>query len=128
MTNKPKVLIVDDERSFTDMVKLNLEGSGRYQVIVENDSKAAINAIIKCQPDIILMDVIMPSPEGPDLVFRIRKHPDIPDIPIIFLTATIRPDEATKLGGGIGGHVFLAKPTSVNDLMVAIDNQLEAIS
>ncbi|HPB68464.1 MAG TPA: response regulator [Candidatus Omnitrophota bacterium] len=105
---KAKVLIIDDERGFTEMVKLNLEVTGRYRVFIENDSALALDTVIRTQPDIILLDVIMPCREGPDVVFQLRNHPLSRDVPVIFLTATITKEEAASGGGGWWGDIFLS--------------------
>ncbi len=122
---KAKILIIDDERGFTEMVKLNLESTNRYRVIVENDSQIALETIIRTQPDIILLDVIMPYKEGPDIVYQVRNHPLVQDIPIIFFTATITKNEASSDCGIVGGHYFLAKPSSVEELIACIESHLD---
>lgn len=120
----PRILIVDDEPGFTEMVKLNLEATGRYNVRTENDSEKALSAALEYLPDIILLDIIMPGREGPDIVAEIRKHNIIKQIPIVFLTATVTRDEVKAESGNIGGHEFLAKPTTVKELIDCIDHHL----
>lgn len=119
-----RILIIDDEKAFTEMVKLNLESTGLYEVMIENQSVQALPTALNCLPDLILLDVIMPDYEGPDVLNEIREHPVLQHIPIIFLTATVTPDEAKNQDGGIGGHIFLPKPTSLKDLMTCIDREL----
>jgi CheY-like chemotaxis protein len=122
--SRKRIMIVDDEKAFTDMVKLNLEATGRYEVIIENKSEWAIPTAIKTMPDLILLDVIMPEPEGPDILNDIRRNETIKNIPIIFLTATVTSDEVKEHQGKIGGHLFLSKPTSLLDLMQSIEAEL----
>ncbi len=122
---KAKVLIIDDERGFTEMVKFNLEVTGRYRVFIENDSAFALDTVIRTQPDIILLDVIMPCREGPDVVFQLQNHPLSRDVPVIFLTATITKEEAASGGGLVGGYIFVAKPSSVEELIAAIEQHLD---
>jgi len=119
-----KILIIDDERGFTEMVKLNLEATGRYQVWIENVPTRAVETVLECQPDLILLDVIMPELEGPDIVYLIRNTDLICHIPIIFLTATITRDEAAAQAGIVGGHAFLAKPCSIEDLIRTIEKYI----
>ncbi len=121
---KKKVLVVDDEPAFTELVRFNLEATGVYQVMVENNSSAAINAALQYRPDVILLDVIMPEPEGPDILFRLRNHPDLKRIPVIFLTATVRKGEIGLDPSEHGGYVFLAKPSSLQELITCIESQL----
>ena len=121
---KKKILIIDDEASFTEMVRLNLEETGRFAVRIENNPYNAVQSALAFLPDLILLDIIMPDIEGPDIVVLFREEPLLHNIPIIFLTATVRKDETAQDGGLIGGHVFIAKPCAVNDLLYAIDSQI----
>ena len=120
-----KVLIVDDEADFTAMVKLNLEATGAYQVLVENNSSAAFFAALEYRPDIILLDIIMPEPEGPDVLFQLRNDPQLKSIPVIFLTATVRRKE-TKEGPPSNDYVFLAKPCTLRELIATIEAQIQS--
>ena len=121
---KKKILIIDDEQGFTEIVKFNLEATGEYEVRVENKGANALNAANDYHPNLILLDVIMPDEEGPDVLYKLRSDPILYNTPIIFLTATIRKDEVTDQEGTIGGHPFLAKPTTVRELIECIEKQL----
>ncbi len=122
---KKRILIIDDEPEFTEMVKLNLETTGWYEVKVENHSRRAIATTLDYKPHLILLDIIMPELEGSDVFCDIRSHQATCEIPVIFLTATVTKDEVTELDGVIGGHIFLAKPTGINELIDCIQHQLE---
>lgn len=115
-----KILVIDDERGFTEMVKLNLEMTGRYEVCIENIPTRALESVLEYRPDIILLDVIMPELEGPDIVYLIRNTEKVSRIPIIFLTATITRAEAAEQSI-VGGHAFLAKPCSIGELIETIE-------
>ena len=118
-----KILIIDDERGFTEMVKLNLEATGLFTVQIENIPTRALDTVLECQPDLILLDIIMPELEGPDIVYLIRNNERVSHIPIVFLTATITREEVVERSGTVGGHVFLAKPCSINELIEVIEQQ-----
>ena len=120
MAPKKKILIIDDEKGFTSMLQLNLESMGEYEVRVENSSERVVQVAIQFQPDIILLDVIMPKFEGPDVVHEIRSNEILKNIPVIFLTATVTKDEVDAQGGKIGGHPFVAKPSSLDVLIASI--------
>ena len=122
---KKRILIIDDEAEFTEMVKLNLETTGWYEVKVENHSKHAIATTLDYKPHLILLDIIMPEIEGSDVFCDIRSHRTACEIPVIFLTATVTKDEVNELDGMIGGHIFLAKPTAISELIECIQRQLE---
>ncbi|MCK5214174.1 MAG: response regulator [Candidatus Omnitrophica bacterium] len=119
-----KILIVDDERGFTEMVKLNLEATGYYQVKIENRGTHALSTALKYKPDLILLDVIMPELEGPDVVNQLKRDPDLQDVPVVFLTATVTKEEVDVQGGFIGGHAFIAKPSSLEKLINCVRDHI----
>jgi len=121
-----KILVIDDEKDFTQMVKLNLENTGNYEVFIENQASSAFETIRMVQPDLILLDVIMPGVEGPDILCGLKDSDHYKGIPVIFLTATVTSDEVNEQEGVIGGHEFLAKPARLDDLMACIDRHLDA--
>lgn len=123
---KKKVLVIDDERGFTKMVKLNLEASGDYEVRIQNNSLDALQTAIEFQPDVILLDVIMPDLEGPDVVYQIKNNDVLKDTPVIFITANITREEVDAQEGYIGGHAFLAKPGSIEELIACIEKQIKS--
>jgi two-component system phosphate regulon response regulator PhoB len=86
---KKKVLIIDDEVAFTNIVKLTLEGKGIYEVCVENNSRQAITSIRKFWPDIIILDVVMPELDGGEVHTQLMADPILKRIPIIFLSADV---------------------------------------
>jgi CheY-like chemotaxis protein len=121
---KKRILIVDDEQSFTAMLKLNLESSGGYIVSVVNDSLQAIQTALNFQPALILLDIIMPDMEGPDVASEIQQNQTLQRIPIIFLTATVTKEEVDRENGLIGGHPFVAKPSNLTELIESIETNL----
>ncbi len=120
-TYLPRILVVDDEATFTRLLKLNLEGTERYSVLTENNPLIALPAAIHFKPDLILMDVMMPGLDGGDVANLFSKHPDLRDIPIIFLTATVKHAEVDASHGEIGGLHFLSKPISLPELLKHLD-------
>ena len=125
---KKKVLIIDDESAFTNIVKLTLEGKGTYEVQVENDPRNAIAAARKFWPDIIILDVVMPQLDGGEVHTQFRADPVLRHTPIIFLTAIVRQKEVDEHNGMIGGSFYLAKPVSADDLVAAIEQHSRAIT
>jgi CheY-like chemotaxis protein len=121
---KKKILIVDDEQDFTKMVKLNLEETGEYAVMIENSSNNTFRAAKKFRPNLILLDIIMPGMDGGDVASELRSDDTLKDIPVVFLTAIIRGDEINSPDGSIGGHPFIAKPVSVKDLIKCIEKHI----
>jgi DNA-binding response OmpR family regulator len=123
---KRKILIVDDEPALTQLVKLNLEATGTFEVSEVNDPATAISAAKEFKPDLIILDVMMPGMDGGDLSSRIVANPALKNIPVVFLTAAVRREEITAHGGVIGGFPYLAKPVNLKDLLDCIENHLGA--
>ncbi len=123
---KKRILIIDDEPSFTRMVRLNLEKTGLFEVREENKATAALAAAREFKPDLIFVDVIMPGMDGGDVVAQIQKDRLLRNTPVVFLTATVSPREAGP--GGIlnsGGSLFLAKPVTVESLIKCINETVK---
>lgn len=125
--SKTRILIVDDEVTFTRLVKLNLEQSGNYEVIIENIPDRAIETAEKEKPDFLFLDIIMPEKDGGEIAMKIREHPQLKKLPIVFLTATVAKQEVDARNGVIGGFPFIAKPAKTQDLINAIENQLKKV-
>ena len=126
--NKKRILIVDDEKGFTSMLSLNLEATGDYDVLVENDSCRALSTALAFRPDLILLDIIMPKKEGPDVAIDIKSNSELNKTPIVFLTATITKAEVDAEGGTIGGNTFVAKPSSLGELIDSIERNIHYTS
>src|SRR5712691_10245770 len=107
-----RILIVDNDRDSTHVVKILLERTGRYFVLEENDATRAHLSARNFRPDLILLDTVMPGTDGGEVAAQIQADPDLQGTPIIFLTALVTKAEA-KTGLRIQGHPFLAKPISI---------------
>lgn len=122
---KKKILIIDDEVQFTQMVKMNLEESGEFEVRVENEGVNAIYAIREYKPDLIFLDVIMPDVDGTQIMEKLREDMVLKDIPVVFLTALVTKEEVGAKGENIAGRLFLAKPASTAQIVDCIRKNLK---
>ena len=122
---KPRILIIDNNRDFTDSAKLGLERTGRYSVWEENEPARAYQTALRVKPDLILLDIAMPETDGGEVAARIESDPTLHRIPIVFLTALVTKAEA-RSGLRIQGHPFLAKPISIPELVAGIERYLPA--
>src|SRR6266480_7889763 len=84
---EPRILIIDNNRDFTDSAKLGLERTGRYSVWEENEPARAHQTAQRVKPDLILLDIAMPEIDGGEVAARIESDPALHRIPIVFLTA-----------------------------------------
>ena len=121
---KHRILIVDDEESITRLLKLHLEGTGRYEVRTENRGAEALAAARAFRPHLMLLDVVMPDISGGTLASQIQMDSELCDIPIVFLTAVVSKEEVRERGGVVGGRPFLAKPVSMDEVFATIAQQL----
>ena len=121
---KKRILVVDDEPAITRMIKLTLEQTGRYEVRTENLGRRAIEAAREFRPDLILLDVMMPDMLGSEIAAQLQADPELRAIKFVFLTAIVTKDEELRSNGQIGGHTFVAKPISADDLCQVVEDHL----
>jgi CheY-like chemotaxis protein len=120
-----RILIVDNDRDSTRLVKTLLERTGRYLVLEENDATKAHQAARNFRPELILLDIVMPETDGGEVAAQLQADPELQRTPIIFLTALVTKAEA-KAGLHLQGHPFLAKPINISELINGIAENLPA--
>ncbi len=123
MNARKRILIVDDEESFTRLLTLNLHHTGRYTAKTVNDPVQALAVARDFSPDIILLDVMMPGMDGGELARRIHASPKLKDTPIVFLTAAVKRSEVSSQHGSIGNFPFVAKPVDFQEVVDCIEKQ-----
>jgi CheY-like chemotaxis protein len=118
-----RILIVDNDKNTTHLVKILLEKTGRYLVFEENDPTRAHQSARKFRPDLIFLDVVMPDRDGGEIAAQIQTDAELQGTPIVFLTALVTRAEANS-GVRIDGHPFLAKPINIQELIKTIEEHL----
>src|SRR5690242_18877225 len=88
-SSRKKILIVDDEPDFTKLLKLALEEAGAYDVLEENDSEHTLDSARRFNPDLVILDVMMPRLDGGDVAGLLRADQALHDVPILLLTAGV---------------------------------------
>lgn len=117
------ILIVDDEPAIVDIIKYNLEKQG-YETITASDGEEALEKALKHNPDLILLDVMLPKMDGYDVCRAVRAKSEVP---IIMLTA--RDGEVDKvLGLELGADDYITKPFSERELLARIKANLRRTS
>ena len=115
---KTKVLVVEDDRSLVDVLTYNLKLAG-YEVIVATDGKDGILQAQLKQPDIVLLDLMLPVVDGLDVCRRLRAGTDTRDMLIVMLTA--KAEESDEIVGfSLGADDYVTKPFSVKVLLERI--------
>lgn len=119
-----KILIADDDIILTEMLRFRLEGA-RHQVITAADGMEALSKTAEEEPDLIILDSMMPVVAGPEVLARIRAEPKTAKTPIVMLTA--RDGESDIVAALRGGaNEYVTKPFIPQELMVRIEKLLLA--
>ena len=121
---KKKVMMVDDEIGFLKITKINLEKTGKYEVMTLSSAKDIISQIRKFKPDIILLDILMQKIDGAETCEMLNKSPEGKNLPIIILSA-LDTDKDKLMMYKLGVVDFLIKPIEKDDLVAKIEKALE---
>ena len=117
--DKGKILVVDDEVYILHILEFSLGAEG-FQVITANNGELAVERAIQEQPDLIVLDIMMPVLDGYETCRRLKRQAETKDIPVILLTAKGR--EADKrLGYEVGAIDYIIKPFSPGRLIGRIE-------
>ena len=117
---KARILYVEDEIFLAKIVKESLESRG-YEVILETDGADVLTRFKKYNPDLCILDVMLPNKDGFTIAEEIRELS--PDLPIIFLTAKTQTTDLVK-GFQLGANDYIRKPFSMEELIARIENAL----
>ena len=110
------ILIIEDDISILKVLKDNLKFEG-YQVIAETNGIKGLNLALEKQPDMLLLDIMLPGLNGYEICRKLKT--EVPELPIIMITA--RGSEMDKVSGlDIGADDYLTKPFSIPELMARI--------
>lgn len=113
------ILVVDDDVALSEMISIMLRGEG-FHTLLASDGQAALDALGRQQPDLILLDVMLPGMDGVDVCQRIR---EISGVPIIMLTA--KSDSADVVRGlESGADDYVVKPFNPKELVARIRTRL----
>ena len=113
-----KILVIEDELNIFELIKFNLETHG-FEVDGVQDGAIAIEKVLKYQPDLIILDLMLPGKDGISICREIRANSTVSYIPIIMLTA--RSEEFDKvLGLEIGADDYITKPFGIKELCARV--------
>jgi adenylate cyclase len=118
----PRILIVDDVPANVHILQSRLAAHG-YDIVTATDGEAALAAVKETQPDLILLDVMMPKMDGFEVCRRLRADASLPFIPIIMVTAKADPKDVVA-GLEAGGDEYLTKPVDQPALVARVKSML----
>ena len=114
----PKILVVEDEPNQVELIEFNLNSEG-YEVVVARDGEEALNLAEEENPDLILLDWMLPKVSGIEVCRQLRRSKMTREIPIVMLTA--RSEESDKIRGlDIGADDYITKPYSIKELLARV--------
>tara|TARA_B100000886_G_scaffold177136_1_gene121384 strand:- start:174 stop:875 length:702 start_codon:yes stop_codon:yes gene_type:complete len=118
-----RVLVVDDESDVTELLHYRLEQEG-YRVATLNDPLGFVAKVREFEPDLMLLDIMMPELSGMQLCRIVRADPSMKDIPVIFLSARGEVEDRIK-GLEAGAEDYVSKPFNTNELLLRISKMLK---
>lgn len=118
------VLLVDDDKDFTKLVKLYLEKSG-MEVAVAPNGKKALKAFDGRRPDVMILDVNMPKMDGVEVCGAVRAKMGSYHLPIIALTAFHSPEKQKQMMS-VGADLYLTKPMDLKKLVAHVEELMRA--
>ncbi|HEY9691445.1 MAG TPA: response regulator [Oculatellaceae cyanobacterium] len=119
MSSSPcyRILVVDDLMDNLTLLQTILEAEG-YEVELAESRRGALNLVQASPPDLILLDILMPDMDGYEVTQKIRQNPELPDIPIVLLTAH---EELNAVEGlNLGTLNFIRKPIDFDELLAKV--------
>ncbi len=117
-----KILVIEDNQEVRENIAEILMLTG-YEVIQAKNGREGVSSVIKERPDLVLCDVMMPELDGFGVLRVMNNHPELMDIPFIFLTAKSEKEDFRK-GMGLGADDYIAKPFDHTELIDAVEMRL----
>lgn len=121
-----KVLIVDDVISNVLLLKVLLTNE-KFKIVTAGNGTQALEQVKKENPDLVLLDVMMPDISGFEVAQQMKADPEMAEIPIIFLTALNSTADIVK-GFQVGGNDFISKPFNKEELIIRVTHQISLVA
>ncbi|ENO93270.1 response regulator domain-containing protein [Thauera sp. 28] len=118
-----RILIADDEQNIVISLEFLMKREG-FEVAIANDGEEAVQRIRADQPDLVLLDVMMPKKSGFEVCQEIKADPALASVRILMLTAKGRDTEVAK-GLALGADAYMTKPFSTKELVEKVRSLLE---
>jgi len=122
---KKKILVVDDEEIICRMAKKILDLTGKYKVKIETDSYVVVETARKFKPDLILLDIVMPDPEGLEVSRQLLNDSQLQGVPVVFMTGILTDDEVDDQKGTMANRPCIAKPITKDKLLMCVEENLK---
>jgi len=120
-----KIMVVDDDKDATGLFEEVLKAGG-YEAILLNESSQALQIAKGVKPDLFILDLMMPEPDGFKLCRMLRKEPEFRNTPIIIVTA-LNDTDSRIVAIGAGANDYLTKPFRLDELYESIKEHIDAV-
>jgi CheY-like chemotaxis protein len=121
MGQQTSIVLIDDDQDACELLKMQLENTGRMHVTYNTSSEKALPLIRRECPDIAILDINMPGIHGVDIGASLAADTSTSDIPILYLSGMVTPNEAQEMAKGEDNPSLISKGSPVNELITAID-------
>ncbi len=125
MTNKKRLLLVEDDVFGAETLKYALEAKG-HEVIMATNGREALSIVRKRNPQLVVLDIMMPKMDGYHFCRLVKFDTRYKHIPVIFVSSKIQ-EADKKLGFTCGGDEYITKPYDINNLVTLVDKYLESV-
>ena len=116
-----KIMILEDDEPVAELIKFYLEEEG-YKIFISDKGEGFIDKVVKVQPDMITLDVMLPDTDGFSIFSALLKDPRTKDIPVIFITVK---EEELETGLKMGASGYITKPFKEDTLKDTIKSIIE---
>ena len=119
-----KIFLIEDDTDLFTLLKYNLEKEG-FTFSGSQTGKGAIESCRRERPDLVILDIMLPDSDGLEICKGLRKHSELADVPIIFLTARVSETDRI-LGLELGANDYIVKPFFIRELIARVKNQFRS--
>ncbi|MCF8057313.1 MAG: response regulator [Desulfocapsa sp.] len=121
MSQQTRIVLIDDDQDACELLKMQLEDTGKMSVTYNTKGEEALALIRRERPDIAILDINMPGIHGADVGALLAADTTTSDIPILYLSGMVTPDEAREMAKGESSPSLISKGSPVDELITAID-------
>ena len=122
MGKQTRIVLIDDDQDVCELLKMQLENTGRMTVSYNTNGNEALSVINRELPDIAILDINMPGTHGVKIGSSLAANTATSEIPILYLSGMVTPNEAHDMGTGEKTPSLISKGSPIEELIAAIDN------